>query len=92
MTPDFLPYNNMLINPLGLLRSGSQAACLQEVVAADLTRGRHRAAGVWASWEGLSDLGVCQERRERQDSPRTDRPLQSAAPGQGTGRGSCSIY
>lgn len=55
ITPDFLPHNNMLINPLGPLWSGSQAAGLQEVVAADLTRGRHRGVGVRAAWEGRSD-------------------------------------
>lgn len=32
MTPDFLPYNNMLINPLGLLWSGKpRSQCLQEL-------------------------------------------------------------
>lgn len=31
MTPAFLPYNNMLINPLGPLRSGKLGSpCLQE--------------------------------------------------------------
>lgn len=90
ITADVLPYNNMLINPLGPLWSGSQAVCLQEVVATALTRGRHRRVGVRAAWDGGADLGACQERSEQQGSPRP--PPTHCCPRVGHQSDSCSIY
>lgn len=60
MTPDFLPYNNMLINPLGPLWSGKLGSrYLRSLMAADLMRGRaqqSRSGGPGQPGRGGSDL------------------------------------
>lgn len=73
MTPDFLPYNNMLINPLGPLWSGKLGSrYLRSLMAADLMRGRAQQSGSGGqgSLEGAGLTWSLQERNGAAGSPR----------------------